>query len=381
MTASEADARLQNLLERRNALTETEDGYEDLRTQLSEEIDNTTRELRTIAVDLELTARTRALRWEELTERERKVTEAEAHLQKTDHTSRPFPNLDDYEDMNSSRQSGKSSRLLKIAKPQTFNTGGDLDFFLEQFEEFVNSCVGAKAEEDLHNYFLTLIKDRKLHRKLKSTELTPEERRSVKLLVAAYKRKLYTEADVINLRNSIVLMKQKPGELVEDFGIRIEVEVEKAYANAEMRNQTSLTTFLNGLINIEVKKDLMKLRLNCFEKAKEEGKSLEAIHSNSTAPLDELHILKVDTPTPPPIKPKRETERTEIEATRHPYHYEDQDYVYKGRYPENDRRDNRRGSNSNRRRGGSYRRENYPDRDQERNNDSSNFRGTSGNRK
>ena len=121
-----------------------------------------------------------------------------------------------------------------------------------------------------------------MYMKLKYIDLSEEDKIDVNRLILAYRKHLYPENEIINLQNSLALLKQNSGESIEEFVIRIEIIVEKAYRGDDFGHRAAYSTLMNGMKNQEIKRVILQKSLGTFKESAAEAIKLEQIEKSLT---------------------------------------------------------------------------------------------------
>ena len=183
-----------------------------------------------------------------------------------------------------------SSHKHLTAKPQQFKTGDDISLFFERFVQFTK--LSRLSDRNLDLYVLTLIKDDKMYRKLKNVSLTEQQKADAELLVATYEKILFPATETRMMRSALTSLKQKNGESTEDFAIRIEEIGSKAYSNHDLKEEASLSVFMSGIRNIQIRQKLLEADVDTFEQATRMATKLE--HISDTIADSENHDRTAD---------------------------------------------------------------------------------------
>ena len=203
----------------------------------------------------------------------------------------------------------RPSFSMQLAKPHPFKPGDDIVLFFDRFKQFVT--LSKLSECNLNLYLLSLIQDDKMYRRLKSISLTPEQKSDPDLLVNAYEEVLFPATETRILRSSISSLKQKSGESISDFTLRIQKLAAKAYSDCDMRDESSISALISGIENSEIKKKLLETELHSFDHAIQLANKHERIYqtlAGNTVVNDEgefsiLQVTSHNTPSPPTLTP------------------------------------------------------------------------------
>ena len=106
--------------------------------------------------------------------------------------STPGIKIDDTSNADTTRSNKQF--FLKIAKPQKFKTGDEINLFLDRFEEYV--IMSKIDEQDIDLFLLTLIDDSITYRKVKAAmaQLNSIDKLNVRALTSALKKRLQPAA-------------------------------------------------------------------------------------------------------------------------------------------------------------------------------------------
>jgi len=138
--------------------------------------------------------------------------------------------------------------LKHLAKPQAYKDGDDICLFFTRISQFLVLSRCTEPRKDL--IVLNYIKDDKMYRKLAAVTLTKEEKNDVTLLVAALSRALFPATEARLMRSSLAALKQKSGESVEDFAMKIRETSDKAYSGPDadkVKEEAVLSAFIAGV--------------------------------------------------------------------------------------------------------------------------------------
>ena len=151
-----------------------------------------------------------------------------------------------------------------------------------------------------------------MNRRLKSISLTPVQKSDPDLLVNAYEEVLFPATETRILRSSISSQKQKSGESISDFTLRIQKLAAKAYSDCDMRDESSISALISGIEKkLRIKKKLLETELHSFDHAIQLANKHERIYqtlAGNTVVNDEgecsiLQVTSHNTPSPPTLTP------------------------------------------------------------------------------
>ena len=154
---------------------------------------------------------------------------------------------------------------MQLAKPHVYKSGDDISLFLERFKQFV--ALSQLRESNLHLYLLSLIQDDKIYRKLGTISLSPDQKSDPELLISAYEDVLFPATETRILRSSMSSLRQKSGESIADFTLRIQKLAAKAYSDFEMRDESSISALISGIEGADIKRKLLGKDLHSFDHA------------------------------------------------------------------------------------------------------------------
>ena len=154
---------------------------------------------------------------------------------------------------------------MQLAKPHTYKSGDDISLFFERFKQFV--ALSNLKESNLHLYLLSLIQDDKIYRRLSTISLSPGQKSDPELLIRAYEDVLFPATESRILRSSMSSLRQKSGETISDFTLRIQKLAAKAYSDFDLRDESSISALISGIESSDIKKKLLGKDLHSFDHA------------------------------------------------------------------------------------------------------------------
>lgn len=219
---------------------------------------------------------------------------------------------------------------FNLIKPHVLKPGEDISTFLERFEQFI-TLSGIK-DIDLHLYALSLIQDESLYRRLKSIHLSNHQKHNATLLVEAYNETLFPATETRILRSSLASLKQKPSESISSFILRIDKLASKAHSNKHLRDEASISTFISGLSDTDIKRKLLAKNLTSFSHATEVATKYERIAETiATVPNNyeeekEFPVLRVSSTNRSHHQDETTQQRFPNKSSNHSQHHSMRDH-------------------------------------------------------
>ena len=193
-----------------------------------------------------------------------------------------------------------------LAKPTFYKSGDDISLFLERFQEYVS--LHNIQDKNLNLYLLSLIKDDKMYRKLKSVKLSPAQQSNAPLLVAAYIEHIFPASETRLLRSSMSTLRQKRHETIPDFISRIEDVGSKAYSDEKLKEEALISSLMSGVHDLKIRAKLLECETESFEEISKLATKLERISSTLSesfpTPETDFDVLQVNETNPNPIPPQ-----------------------------------------------------------------------------
>ena len=165
---------------------------------------------------------------------------------------------------NTHRSNGNYS-LARSIKPRKYRKGDDICTFLERFEQFI--VMNRITDDNLDLYFVSLVEDDVMYKKLRNVRLTNIQKSDVRLLVVAVKEALYPATETRLLRSTLATLKQEVGESIEVYAQRIKDVADRAYSEPVLKEEASLSTLLAGISEVKIRQKLLEDDIDSFEKA------------------------------------------------------------------------------------------------------------------
>ena len=201
----------------------------------------------------------------------------------------------------STRPGSKSAMSFKLPQLEKFRRGENFSKFCEKFLEYVT--LGNIGGENLPLIFLQLVDDF-TKEKLKKINLTLGQSRDAKKFIDVYMTKMCPPHEGSTFRARLAEIKQKRGEVVDEFAYRIQETASRAFSDSQdlLREDACFSAFRKGLIDPVLKVKLHEdVTITTFEKAVEESSRLEGIRaslgmsSTTESTIEEHDVLALST--------------------------------------------------------------------------------------
>ena len=193
--------------------------------------------------------------------------------------STPGIKIDDTSNADTTRSNKQF--FLKIAKPQKFKTGDEINLFLDRFEEYV--IMSKIDEQDIDLFLLTLIDDSITYRKVKAAmaQLNNIDKLNVRALTSALKKRLQPAARTRIKKINLSTIRQGEDESVETFTFRVRESAELAYEDMVKRDEAALNALIAGIKDCRLHEKLMSSECQTFDEASRIAIKFEEITKSS----------------------------------------------------------------------------------------------------
>ena len=138
--------------------------------------------------------------------------------------------------------------------------------FFERFRSFVSL---SKPTGDLRELLLNYVEHDNTYRLLQraTAHLTADQKQDVTAVIRACETKVFPDTERQILRSTLCTTKQKIGETIAEFSLRIDDIASRGFDNDLLREEASFQAFLLGLRNPEIRRQLMMADVATFDGA------------------------------------------------------------------------------------------------------------------
>lgn len=166
-----------------------------------------------------------------------------------------------------------ATSTFSIPKPDRYIDGGNFNRFCFQFKNYVT--FANIKNDNLHLLFLQLV-DGITYDKLSTVELTAENAADAEAFCKTYSDIIYSEDDIRDLRFSLMSIRQREGESITDYTVRLTDISNKAFPDESLRRSNELTAFLQGVFDPTVKVKLYESGCSSYSEAVKLAKRIES---------------------------------------------------------------------------------------------------------
>ena len=181
---------------------------------------------------------------------------------------------------------------VKVPRPNKYQSTENFERFSERFSEY---CTLANIlDNNLHLHLLGLV-DNETYDKLKRVELTPLEKSRCDLFIPKYVEALYPRSETRTLRVEFSKLSQKHDESVDEFANRIRDMASRAYdtKNIELKEESSLLTFIQGLQDADIKIKLYEAEVDTLDAALLLARKHIKINNTVRKTSEDFQLLKI----------------------------------------------------------------------------------------
>ena len=181
---------------------------------------------------------------------------------------------------------------FKVPMPSKYSSNENFERFCKRFEEYV--IMANIRDNNLYLHLLSLV-DNDTYDKLTRVQLTDVEKTRLDLFIPKYLEVLYPKSETRTLRVEFSRLSQRLGETVDEFATRIREMASRAYdnSNRELKEESSLQTFIQGLTDSEIKVKLYEAEVNTLDEALILARKQIKIRDTVRKSADDFQVLRV----------------------------------------------------------------------------------------
>ena len=170
-----------------------------------------------------------------------------------------------------------------VPRPSQYETGQNFSRFVERFIQYLE--LTNLTDDNIYLLFLSLL-DSKTYDKLVGVELDADGKRDPKIFTELYKEIIYGREDIRNLRASLMTIRQKGDETMDDYGERLVELAAIAYKDDGVRSENMLTAFLQGIRDKTTRLKLYESAVENFPEAFQLARRIEKAAEAISEPVE-----------------------------------------------------------------------------------------------
>ena len=181
---------------------------------------------------------------------------------------------------------------FKVPRPSKYSSSDNFERFCKRFSEYIT--LANIQDSNLHLHLLSLV-DNETYDKLTRVHLKEWEKARCDLFVPKYLEALYPTSETRTLRVEFSRLSQKIGETVDEFAMRIREMAARAYNNdnVELKEESSLQTFIQGLLDSEIKIKLYEAEVSTVDDAVILARKQIKIRDTVRKSSDDFQVLRL----------------------------------------------------------------------------------------